>query len=299
MPGAGTVFGCAFNWLRSPEVVRIYAQAGFDYTYIDGEHGSFGIETINDLCRAAKDSGLCPIVRVAELRYSLVARALDNGAMGIIFPRVEDPELLREAVSWTKFPPVGIRGFGLSPAHTGYAKGTIGEIARNANDNTLVILQIETALAVERREELLSAPGIDAVMIGPVDLSISLGVPGDFFHAKMEDAISKVGETAVKHGVAPGIQSRPVELATHWRDKGFSLHRLRRRDRDADAGRQVDCGSFAWWQVLTGSSSTPASPFARSTIWSEISTGSASAPVCGCDLIDTWNQERQAGKRPR
>ena len=214
-------YGCSLNTLRLPEVVRILAAAGFHYTYIDAEHGNFGIETIQDLCRAAKDTGLCPIVRVADLQYSLVARALDNGAMGIIFPRVESPELLKKAVSWTKFPPEGVRGFGLSPSHMGYEAATIAEIAKHVNANTLVVLQIETALAVERRDELLAVQGIDVVMIGPVDLSISLGVPGDFFNPKMVEAIGKIRDACLEHGVAPGIQTRPLELATYWKERGM------------------------------------------------------------------------------
>ena len=213
--------GCAYNTLRFPEVARILATAGFDWTYLDTEHGNFGIETVQELCRASTDTGLIPLVRVADLQYSLIARALDNGAMGIIFPRVESPEVLATAVSWTKFPPVGVRGFGLTPTHVEYEKATIQEIAEHVNANTLVILQIETKLAVERRDELLSVPGIDVVMIGPVDLSISLGVPGDFFNPKMEDAITKIRDSCLAHNVVPGIQSRPVELAKHWKDNGM------------------------------------------------------------------------------
>ena len=87
--------------------------AGFHWSYIDAEHGPFDLETIQEICRAAVTAGLMPIVRVADLQYSLVARALDNGAQGIIFPRVEDPEILARAISWTQFPPKGVRGFGL------------------------------------------------------------------------------------------------------------------------------------------------------------------------------------------
>ncbi len=216
-----TVHGCAFNTLRLPEVARILAAAGFDYTYLDAEHGNFGIETIQDIARASSDAGLVPIVRVADLQYSLVARSLDNGAMGIIFPRVEDRELLERAVSWCRFPPVGVRGFGLTPSHVNYEAASIGDIARHMNDNILVVLQIETAKAVDMRDELLSVPGIDVVMIGPVDLSISLGVAGDFFHPKMVEAIEKIRDSALAHDIVPGIQTRPLDLARHWKDRGF------------------------------------------------------------------------------
>ena len=215
--------GCSFGQLRSPDVSRILAAAGFDWTYIDSEHGPFDLELQADLCRAAVTAGLMPIVRVADLQYSLVARALDNGAQGIIFPRVEDPALLARAISWTKFPPVGIRGFGLGPSHMDYEKVTIPQIIEHQNSNTLVVLQIETKLAVERREELLSVPGIDAIMIGPADLSISLGVPGQFDHPKMIETIERVRDTCLKLGVAPGIHLRALPLAKFWKERGMKF----------------------------------------------------------------------------
>jgi 2-keto-3-deoxy-L-rhamnonate aldolase RhmA len=213
--------GCAFGSLRTPEVARILATAGFHWSYIDAEHGPFGQETLQDICRAAVETGLMPIVRVADLQYSLVARALDNGAQGIIFPRVEDPALLARAVSWTKFPPLGVRGFGLGPSHVAYEKITIPQIIEHLNANIMVVLQIETKTAVERRDELLSVPGIDAIMIGPADLSISLGVPGQFDHPKMIETIELVKESCLKHGVAPGIHMRAVALAKFWKDRGM------------------------------------------------------------------------------
>ena len=95
-------------------MARLLAAAGFDWAFVDTEHGGFDLETVQDICRVARLAGLSPIVRVSDLQYPLVARSLDCGADGIIFPRVEEPELLAQAVSWTKFPPVGIRGYGLS-----------------------------------------------------------------------------------------------------------------------------------------------------------------------------------------
>ena len=96
-----TQFGCSTSMLRSPEVPRILAAAGLAWTYLDSEHGAFDLETLQDLIRAANDSGLCPIVRVADLQYALIARALDCGAQGVLFPRVESPELLEKAINWT------------------------------------------------------------------------------------------------------------------------------------------------------------------------------------------------------
>ncbi len=213
--------GTGFAQLRSPDVARILAAAGFHWAFLDTEHGGFGIETVQDICRVSVPAGLCPIVRVADLQYALVARALDNGAQGVIFPRVESPDLLEKAVSWTKFPPVGIRGFGLTPLHVDHEAVSIAQIGQHMNENIMVVLQIETQKAVDCRDELLSVPGIDAVMVGPVDLSISLGVPGDFQHPKMVDAMEKIRDSCVKHGVAPGTQTRNPALAKFWKDRGM------------------------------------------------------------------------------
>src|SRR6202162_4624630 len=116
--------GTGFAQLRSQDVVRILAAAGFHWAFVDTEHGGFDLETVQDLCRIAQYVGLSPVVRVADMQYSLVARALDSGAQGILFPRVESPEMLEKAVSWTRFPPAGVRGLWLGPVHADHQKAT-------------------------------------------------------------------------------------------------------------------------------------------------------------------------------
>src|SRR6266481_1864262 len=116
--------GTGFGQLRSQEIATILAAAGFHWAFLDTEHGGFDLETVQDICRLAVMVGLSPIVRVADLQYSLVARALDCGAEGVIFPRVESVKLLEQAISWTKFPPAGVRGYGLTAVQIDYAKAT-------------------------------------------------------------------------------------------------------------------------------------------------------------------------------
>jgi len=213
--------GLNFGQLRSAEIPRLLAAAGFHWAFIDTEHGNFDLETVNDVCRVANIAGLCPVVRVADLQYSLVARALDSGAQGIIFPRMEDPKLLETALSWTKFPPQGVRGYGLMACQTDYEQHSFSEIIEHVNGNTLTVLQIESRRAVEAREEILSVPGIDAVMIGPADLSISMGVPGDFQHPTMVEAMESIRDTCERKGIAPGTQTRAVPQARFWKDRGM------------------------------------------------------------------------------
>jgi 2-keto-3-deoxy-L-rhamnonate aldolase RhmA len=215
--------GCGFWQLRSPEIARILTAAGFDWAFVDTEHGGFDLESVQDICRVANLAGLCPIVRVGDLKYTLVARALDCGAQGIIFPRVESVELLERAISWTKFPPLGVRGYGLTNQQANYEAVTMPQIMEHMNANTLVVMQIETKRAVEMREELLSVPGIDAVMIGPADLSISLGVPGEFQHPLMVEAMTAVRDTCLRRGIAAGTQTRTTELAKFWKERGMTF----------------------------------------------------------------------------
>ena len=213
--------GTSYGIIRSTEVGRILAAAGFHWAFVDAEHGPYGQETLQDICRASGTAGLAPIVRVADMQYHLVSRALDVGAHGIIFPRVESPEVLEKAISWTKFPPVGIRGYGLTPAHVDYEPATIPQVIEHMNEQVLVVMQIETKRAVEAREEILSVPGIDAVMIGPADLSISLGVAGDFQHPKMVEAMEAIRDSCDKRGIAPGTQTRTLQLAQFWKERGM------------------------------------------------------------------------------
>ncbi|MBL8293646.1 MAG: aldolase [Bryobacterales bacterium] len=213
--------GTNFGQLRSQEVLKMLAAAGFNWAFIDTEHGGFDLETIQDVCRIAAYVNFVPIVRVADLQYSLIARALDCGAGGVIFPRVESVELLEKAVSWTKFPPVGVRGFGLSPFHFDHEPVTMPQMIEHVNEHSMVVLQIETKKAVEMREELLAVPGIDAVMIGPADLSISLGVPGQFQHPVVVEAMEAIRDTCERRGIAPGTQTRTLELAKFWKERGM------------------------------------------------------------------------------
>jgi 2-dehydro-3-deoxyglucarate aldolase/4-hydroxy-2-oxoheptanedioate aldolase len=217
----GTALGCALQVYRSPEIARTFAAAGFDYVFIDLEHGSFNLETAQDMIVAANSSGITPIVRVAELLYSLVARLLDSGAQGIILPRVEDPRILEEALSWMRFPPQGKRGYGVNPTMIGYEARSFGEIIEHQNRNTLAVVQFETQTAMDRADELLSLKGVDIAMVGPADLSISLGVPGQFEHPTLISTVEGLIEKCNKYGVAPGIQVRTAALAKAWIDRGM------------------------------------------------------------------------------
>jgi 2-dehydro-3-deoxyglucarate aldolase/4-hydroxy-2-oxoheptanedioate aldolase len=216
-----TVFGCAVQAYRSPEICRTFAAAGFDYAFIDMEHGAFDLETVQDMIRAATDNGITPIVRVAELLYSLIARLLDAGAQGIILPRVEDPRVLEQALGWLRFPPEGTRGYGVNTTMLEYEAHSFTEIIEHQNRNTLSVVQFETVAAIERADELLSVRGMNVAMVGPADLSISLGIPGQFENPLLVSTVERLIEKCVRHRVFPGIQVRTTELARAWAERGM------------------------------------------------------------------------------
>ena len=213
--------GCGFGNFRSAEIPKILAAAGLTWAFVDTEHGNFDLETVNDICRVANLVNLCPIVRVADFQYSLVARALDCGAGGIIFPRTEDPMLLEKAISWTIYPPTGARGYGLAPNNADYEALTFTEMMDHFNSNLMRVVQIESVRAVEALDEILSVAGFDTVMIGPADLSISLGVPGNMDHPSMIGTIEKIRDACLRHGIIPGIHTRASSMARFWKDRGM------------------------------------------------------------------------------
>jgi 2-keto-3-deoxy-L-rhamnonate aldolase RhmA len=215
------VIGCALQQYRSTEIPRLLAAVGFDYLFIDSEHGGFSFETIQDLVIASNESGITPFVRVGEMLYSLVTRALDVGAQGIIFPRVESASLLEQAIRWMKYPPYGARGFGFMAPQLGYQQCNMPEIMQHLNDQTMCIVQFETALSIDKCHELLSVPGIDVAMVGPTDLSISLGVPGEFDHPKILEAVDTFVAACERHAVVPGIHCRNAKMAIPWLQRGM------------------------------------------------------------------------------
>jgi 2-dehydro-3-deoxyglucarate aldolase/4-hydroxy-2-oxoheptanedioate aldolase len=216
-----TVFGCGLQVYPSAEIARTFAAAGFDYVFIDMEHGTFNLETAHDMIRASLDTGITPIVRVGELAYSLVSRLLDGGAQGIILPRVEDARVLEEALQWMRFPPAGKRGYGVNPTMIDYEARTFPEIVEHQNLNTLAVVQFETVTAMQRADELLSVPGMNIAMVGPADLSISLGIPGQFDKPLLISTVERLIEQCVAHGVVPGIQTRNLAMSRFWAARGM------------------------------------------------------------------------------
>ena len=215
--------GMSQSQLRTPELAKMAAAVGLDWLFIDTEHSPFTSETVHELIGACRQTPVTPVVRVADFQYDLVARTLDSGAEGIMFPRSEHPEMLERAVSWAKFPPKGVRGFGLAAPQMGYQDAPFDEVTAHANREILVIAQIETMPGLERVEELAAVDGLDCLLVGPADMTVALGVGGQWEHPKLMDALERVSRACHDVGKWPAIHVRNVALAKAAAERGMRL----------------------------------------------------------------------------
>lgn len=209
--------------LRQPSVMSLLANAGFDFVLIDNEHGQFTVETVADLSRAARGEGITPIVRVPELTYAHVAQSLDGGGQGIMLPRVTAPEQVEACLSYMKYAPRGRRGTVLARGHTGFKVGPLLETLAALNRETFLVVQVETAEAVERLDQILTIDGVDAALVGPTDLSVSLGVGGQMDHPTLIGAIERTLEACQRHGVVPAIHTNDTGMTAAWARRGMRM----------------------------------------------------------------------------
>jgi len=212
------VIGTMANEVKSPSLAQMCAAAGFDFLFIDTEHGTYSLAETAALIQMCRQVGVVPLVRVPDLAYHLIARVLDAGAMGVMVPRIETAEQVEAMVSYARYPPLGVRGSGGGGrSEYGLAGGSTAEMVEWLNNETLIVAQIERKAAIANIEAIAGVPGLDACLIGPVDLSISLGVPGEMDHPLMQDAIQRVVDACARRGIASGGHFSAEALEYWWR----------------------------------------------------------------------------------
>ena len=212
-----------FLQINSPELVEIIGHTGFDFLIIDTEHGPFGTETAVSLVRAARAVDLISIIRVARNDESLISKALDTGTQGIIVPQINSLEAAQMAVKSAKFHPQGNRGACPFVRAARYSSVDYVRFYEEANRNTALILLIEGKGGIESLESILKLPGVDVALVGPVDLSHALGVPGQINHPLVEERIQGMLEAARGIGRSLGIFSYELEDAKKWLKLGFQF----------------------------------------------------------------------------
>jgi 2-dehydro-3-deoxyglucarate aldolase/4-hydroxy-2-oxoheptanedioate aldolase len=206
--------------LPSPEIAEIFASSGFDILWLDMEHGLLDVQDVQRLVQAI--GGRCPcLVRVPLNEETWIKKVLDIGVSGLMVPQVNTSELAQRAVRFSKYPPQGARSVGLNRAQ-GYGPG-FQDYVDHANRDTSLVVQIEHVQAVENVEEIIRTPGVDAALIGPYDLSASMGKTGQLDDPQVQRAIQRVRETCAARQFPLGIYLSDPAQARQFLEDGFSF----------------------------------------------------------------------------
>ncbi len=204
-------------------IAEIMANAGFEWLTIDIEHSVITLDVAQQLIQVIEGCGVVPLVRVSENDPTIIKRVMDAGSHGVIVPMVNTKEQAEKAVSAVKYPPLGNRGVGLARAQ-GYG-AEFEEYSATMNSNSVVIVQVEHIEAVNNLESILAVEGVDGCIIGPYDLSGSLGIPGNFEHPSMIEAIERIEQTCFKANKSLGLHVIQPEhnLILERMAKGYSF----------------------------------------------------------------------------
>lgn len=202
------------TWLQIPSTdnAEIIGRAGYDWVAVDLEHGAFARQILPDIFRAIELGGAVPFARVADNSMTSIKAALDSGARGLIFPMIENRAQLDKAIALSLFPPAGVRGVGYCRTNL---FGKHFQQTLDENQNLFFCAQIEHIRALDNLDGILSHPKLNALIVGPYDLSGSMNLTGQFSHPEYQAALNTIAQQAEIHGVTMGlhiVQPNPAEL---------------------------------------------------------------------------------------
>jgi 2-keto-3-deoxy-L-rhamnonate aldolase RhmA len=204
--------------VAAPFVAEIYSAASLDWIFVDAEHGSLGHAEVLSILQAAS---IPTLVRCPAHDEGWIKKTLDAGADGLIIPQVKTKDEALKLVKFAKYPPLGERGLGSGRAH-GYGKNSKDYIS-SANKSTSLVLQIEHIEGVKNAEAIMSVPGVDAIFIGPYDLSVSLGIPGDIQNLEVKKSILNLQKIAHAKNMPIGIYAGDAQTAKEYLSIGFNF----------------------------------------------------------------------------
>ena len=216
----GTAYG-VFCTFYSPTIVELVGHLGFDFVLIDAEHGPAGVESCEQMVRAAETVGIAPYIRVAMNIRQNILRYLDIGALGVLLPMVNTQAEAEAVVEAVKYRPQGRRGLAAVRAADYGLTMPLKEYTLKANEETLVSIQIETLEAVNNLDEILSVEGIDVFFIGPTDLSTSMGYTGQVNHPEVQAMIDKLVQRIRAASKAAGTIAYNHEALIKAKERGF------------------------------------------------------------------------------
>ncbi|MDX2466200.1 MAG: aldolase/citrate lyase family protein [Acidimicrobiia bacterium] len=213
------VYGCFFRH-AAPALAEFVAMLGWDFLVLDAEHGSLEPRDVEDLARACELHGVTPMVRVTTNTPSVILRFLDAGAHGVQVPWVNTTADVAAVVRSCKYPPLGERGLAGSRQGGWGNTRPLGDFTVHANEEALVVVQIETAAAAAAVDEYVQVDGVDVLFIGPTDLSASLGHPGNPGHPEVQEVMNRVASAVVASDKTLGIFAGTREGCADWYDRG-------------------------------------------------------------------------------
>jgi 2-keto-3-deoxy-L-rhamnonate aldolase RhmA len=204
---------------REPHVAAAVFGTKPDWVWIDQEHSPWGTESVGPIAVMARQAGVAGVIRVPWNAPGDIKKAYDVGAVGVMVPQVDNPDEAREAIQYAKYPPIGERG--IAPWFGGMMGLTQDDVIRHANDETLLIIQMESVEAYDRVDEILALEHFDVLLVGPTDLSASLNVPGKLHHAKVEKIMVEMVERVKGTGKALGTTWGDPEDCRRWIEIGY------------------------------------------------------------------------------
>jgi 4-hydroxy-2-oxoheptanedioate aldolase len=217
------VLTASINRVVDPWLTEVVGRLGFDVVWLDMEHRPIDHTAIDPMSLACRATGMDLMVRIRKTDYSSPMRALEFGSNGIMVPHCRSAAEARQWVEWTRFPPVGRRGFDGAGADADYFLADPLEHLRNANQETFLVLQIEDREAVECVEDIAAVAGVDLLFVGPADLTISYGVPMQFDHPDVQRAIDRVASATQRSGKWWAIPTGSPESAQRALDRGARM----------------------------------------------------------------------------
>ncbi len=197
--------------LTDPSLYELTSLMGFDGIWMDLEHHGYSVETAMALMRAARVGSSDIMARCAKGEFMRIGRLLEAGAQGIMYPRCDDADEARQVVRWSKFAPLGQRGYDSANADMPYCTMPMDRYLKDANEQTFVVIQIEDANALGNAEAIARVEGVDVLFLGPADFSILSGIPGQFDHPRIKEAMRVVAQAAKNAGKHWGMPCGTIE----------------------------------------------------------------------------------------
>ncbi len=192
--------GINLRQARTVDIAPAMRTAGFDWLFIDLEHNAMSLDTAAQISVAANSAGITPLVRVPRGQYDMATRVLDGGAYGITFPHVDTAEEARECIDRVKYPPLGHRSVVGALPQIEFAAMPMAESTAAINANVLMVVMLESPLAIANADAIAAVPGVDVLLIGGSDLSMEMGIPGQYFHADVVKAFETTVAACKRHG---------------------------------------------------------------------------------------------------